>query len=267
MATSLTIDSWCSWLRVAGRRPGTIALRSRQVRQVLRDLNAEPSDVTEAQLLGWLSQHDYAPETRQSYRAALRSFFTWAVDYAGLPASPADRLPGSRIPRRRPRPLPEAHYAATQPHTDADKLAMLLAGASGLRRGELAGIHRRHFTLDPDGWTLTVTGKGGDTRTVPVPDGAAALLPTSWLYPSPVAHRDHLTPQAVGQRLSKLLPDGWTTHSLRHRAATRAYATTRDLRAVQELLGHSSPATTAIYTAVPQDALRRAVNDNARAAC
>jgi site-specific recombinase XerD len=54
--------------------------------------------------------------------------------------------------------------------------------------------------------------------------------------------------------MSATLPDGITAHQLRHRFATAAYAHQRDLRAVQELLGHASPATTARYTAVPDRA-------------
>lgn len=56
-----------------------------------------------------------------------------------------------------------------------------------------------------------------------------------------------------------MLPDGWTTHTLRHRFATVSYAGTRDLLAVQELLGHSRPETTRGYVQLPQDALRAAV--------
>ena len=59
--------------------------------------------------------------------------------------------------------------------------------------------------------------------------------------------------------LSQVLPPGWSAHSLRHAFASRAYAGTRDLRAVQTLLGHSKPETTARYTAVPDGALAAAV--------
>lgn len=55
------------------------------------------------------------------------------------------------------------------------------------------------------------------------------------------------------------LGDGWTTHSLRHRFATQAYRATRDIRAVQQLLGHSSPTTTARYVLVDEDSLAAAV--------
>lgn len=63
----------------------------------------------------------------------------------------------------------------------------------------------------------------------------------------------------VGKVLARLLGQGWSAHTLRHAAASRWYAVERDLRAVQELLGHSKPETTARYTAVPGDARRAAV--------
>ena len=59
--------------------------------------------------------------------------------------------------------------------------------------------------------------------------------------------------------LARTLPDAWTTHTLRHRFASAAYAADRDIRAVQELLGHASVSTTQIYTAIPAEAARRAV--------
>jgi integrase len=55
--------------------------------------------------------------------------------------------------------------------------------------------------------------------------------------------------------MCKLLPDHWTTHTLRHRAGTRAYAGTHDLLAVGALLGHSKPETTMRYCMLPDDAL------------
>jgi site-specific recombinase XerD len=70
----------------------------------------------------------------------------------------------------------------------------------------------------------------------------------------------HLTSGYVSKLVSDALPPGWTAHTLRHRFASVAYSADRDIRAVQELLGHASVATTQIYTAIPKDALRRAVN-------
>jgi integrase/recombinase XerC len=66
-------------------------------------------------------------------------------------------------------------------------------------------------------------------------------------------------PDYVGKRVKAALGGTWTTHSCRHRFATRAYAGTHDLRAVQLLLGHSKPETTARYVAVAHDDLLAAV--------
>ena len=68
-----------------------------------------------------------------------------------------------------------------------------------------------------------------------------------------------LTPAHVGKIVSRLLPEAWTCHTLRHRCATVAYHASHDLRAVQELLGHAKPETTAAYTLVPQDSVRALV--------
>jgi integrase/recombinase XerC len=59
--------------------------------------------------------------------------------------------------------------------------------------------------------------------------------------------------------MAAALPDHWTAHTLRHRFATRANCGSRNLRAVQVLLGHSSVATTERYTAVDADEIRAAM--------
>jgi integrase/recombinase XerC len=69
-----------------------------------------------------------------------------------------------------------------------------------------------------------------------------------------------VSPAWVGEACSAALPDGWTLHCLRHRFATRAYAKTHDLRAVQLLLGHSSPAVTQCYVGVSGADLRSAMS-------
>ena len=59
--------------------------------------------------------------------------------------------------------------------------------------------------------------------------------------------------------MREVLPPGWTMHQLRHRFASRAYRGTRNLRAVQMLLGHESISTTQRYTAVDDGELRAAM--------
>jgi site-specific recombinase XerD len=63
----------------------------------------------------------------------------------------------------------------------------------------------------------------------------------------------------IGDHISRLLPDGYAAHTLRHRFATTAYAATHDLFVVAELLGHESVETTEHYVAMPDGRLREAM--------
>lgn len=76
---------------------------------------------------------------------------------------------------------------------------------------------------------------------------------------SPGAEEEHRSPHHVGKLMAGALPDHWTAQALRHHFATRAYRGSRNLRAVQVLLGHSSVATTERYTAVDDDEIRAAM--------
>ena len=62
----------------------------------------------------------------------------------------------------------------------------------------------------------------------------------------------------IGDHISRLLPDGYAAHTLRHRFATTAYGVTHDLFVVAELLGHESVETTEHYVAMPDGRLREA---------
>jgi integrase len=138
---------------------------------------------------------------------------------------------------------------------------LLLAAHAGLRRAEVAAVRTTDVERDLIGYSLRVRGKGGVVRRVPLSSALTLLLAElepGWAFPSP--RGGHLTPAHVGKLISQALGSGVTGHQLRHRFASRAYAAERDLRAVQELLGHARPETTARYTAVPFEAGRRAVD-------
>lgn len=257
------ISEWHDWLRAADRPPTTRYLRDYQLRRFAsQHADLRPEDITLDVLTDWLGGQRWSTETRRSYRAALRSFFGWAHLTGRLEANPAGLLPPIKRAEGLPRPTPlkivgEA-MANAPPRT---RLMVVLAVRQGLRRGEIARVHKDDLTADLHGWSLRVHGKGRRERVVPLDDDVARLI-FEWprdghLFPGKVD--GHLSPARVGELVSGVLGPGWATHSLRHRFATMAYAGARDLFAVQALLGHQSPETTKRYVELPLDSLREAV--------
>lgn len=267
------LGAWEAYMVSAGMPASTITLRLYHLMRFTREVQGgDPLAAHTDVILAWLGSKTWSPNTRRSYRSSLRAFYRWAVDAGHLETSPAEALPPVRVPRGVPRPASEDAYRAGLRAADPRvRLAVQLAGACGLRRGEIAASAREHVELDPaGGWCLRVAGKGGHVRLVPLPAGLAAEIlarPPGWLFPS--SHQGgtvHLTPHHLGKLVAAALPGDLTTHTLRHRAGTVAYAATRDLRAVQELLGHAKPETTALYTRVPTETMRAAVDAAAEVA-
>lgn len=249
------IGEWRRWMQAAGRPRSTLRLRCYQLR---RFAELHPVDCSSDAMISWLTSAGWSPETKKSYRAALVCFYRWAQRRGHLDHDPTIDLPPVRTPQRPPRPAPEAALReallAADPRTH---LMLRLAGHHGMRRGEIAQVHTDDILEDLVGHSLIVHGKGAKDRIIPLsPDVADELASClrGWVFPSPQG--GHLTAQHVGKILANALPDGWTAHTLRHRFATVAYAGTKDLLAVQTMLGHSKPETTRGYVLTPQDDLR-----------
>ena len=130
-----------------------------------------------------------------------------------------------------------------------------------MRRAEIAQVHERDLMRDLLGWSLVVHGKGRRDRVLPLTDDQASALRLAcrggWMLPGRI--EGHLSPRRVGELAAEALAEGWTAHTLRHRAATAVHEQTGDLLAVQAMLGHASVATTQRYVATSDDRLRRAM--------
>jgi integrase/recombinase XerC len=153
-----------------------------------------------------------------------------------------------------------------------DSAVLELLYATGIRVSELCGLDASH--LDQGRRTVRVTGKGDKERTVPV--GVPALRAvTRWLDTGrPVlataasgsalflgVRGGRLGPRTARRIVHERLREAGTTrdagpHGIRHSTATHLLEGGADLRSVQEILGHSSPATTQIYTHVSIDRLK-----------
>lgn len=252
-----TIGGWLAWLRLSGLSPATIKLRRDHVRSIARRSKTRyPSELTRAILLAICLEHAWSAEHRKAMRTSLSSFYEWCIGQGLADDNVALCLPKVRAPLPKPRPTPDAIWEKLL--TDADpreRLIALLAGEAGLRRAEIAVVHCDDIYHDGQGWALIVHGKGGKQRVVPLTERLAAEIRTfcsggchRWLFVGQID--GHLSVHYVGELISRLMPPGWSIHKLRHRAATRGFAGSGNLRAVQEFLGHASVATTERYVAV-----------------
>lgn len=267
-------------LEAAGRSMRANEACASYLRRFAKAFPDGPKAVGRGDVSGWMAEHPHwGTSTRRNFLMHLGRFYRWAVATGVVTANPLDGLTRPPTPRGVPRPASQtAVSGAMVDATDRDALMVLLGTLAGLRAAEIAAV--RPSTDVQEGW-LYVTGKGGHQRRVPLhpvlESAIAAELgrrrdtgqpgtgfrnvsqtgPDDYLFPSPGG--GHVTPGAVTARLSKLLPGKATAHTLRHRFASEAYASCLDLRAVQELLGHADPKTTARYTAVPAGQLVAAV--------
>ncbi|SKT96139.1 tyrosine-type recombinase/integrase [Mycobacteroides abscessus] len=265
------IEGYRQHQQAAGRPATTIATRLSHITRIARALDMPANRVAGKALKAWFAtQTQWSIETRRGYRNSARSFFGWAHNEGLIDTNPSIDLPHVTAPVPLPKPAPDRVWKESLFAADARTTVMLhLACGAGMRRAEVAQVHTSDLIESFDGYQLIVHGKGNKKRVIPITDEIAAMIqrgaaghtpgcsPTGWLFPGD--NNGHLSARWVGTLCSKAMPEVWTMHKLRHRFATRAYRATRNIRAVQKLLGHASVATTQIYTAVDDHEMRAAV--------
>ena len=255
------LGAYLAWMRGARKSEGTIYQHSYQLRRYARATGNDPTPVTLEQLSDYMASLDaLGASSRRSARQAIRAFYSWGELVRGWD-NPARHLPTIKAPRGVARPAPEHSVKVGLATKDVRTRMMIrLAVAAGMRCREICQVHTDHLRRDLVGWSLVVQGKGDRQRLVPLPDDVALDIrdhDAGYLFPGRID--GHLSPARVSELISEALPPGITAHMLRHRYGTRAYNLGgKDLRAVQELLGHAYATTTQIYVGVEDDALRRA---------
>lgn len=243
-------------------------------------------------LRGWLAAQASAGAARATLArrtSAVKTFTAWAVRRGLLSSDPAERLQLPKARRTLPAVLRQdqaldamaaAKSGAQQgdPLALRDRLVVELLYATGIRVSELCGLDVDDIDLSHQ--VVRVLGKGNKQRTVPFGEPAADAL-RAWLSNGRPALATAESGPAVllGARGRRLDPRQARTvvhqtvaavngapdigpHGLRHSAATHLLEGGADLRIVQELLGHSTLATTQLYTHVTVARLR-AVHDQA----
>ncbi|MFF2631943.1 tyrosine-type recombinase/integrase [Microbacterium sp. NPDC058021] len=244
------------WMGSTSRADGTMRLRLRHLRELASTV--DPLTATTGDLERLLfRRRENAPETRKSVLSSWRLFYRFAVRKGLRVDDPTLDIESVKIPVRVPRIAPDDAITAALARATVPQRAMILLARYGcLRLTELTTLHTRAR----EGDMLRIVGKGDKERMVGVNDELAHALRTIELQQGPGFYfpgraSPHLHPQSVHKIIYRLT--GCNPHSLRHAGATAAYNATRDLRAVQAMLGHASLATTQRYLHLDAEALRR----------
>ena len=266
-----------------GAARNTILAYGRDLEQAEALIGGALDAATPAQLAklgqGWSS---LAPATLARKVSALRQFFGFLVDEGLREDDPTHALPRPAARRPLPKILShgqvEALFATAEEEAVGDRPAAVrlltlieMLYGSGLRATELVSLPVSAVPRDAP--FMTIMGKGGQARLVPVSRRAGAVLsrwlplrdPKSpWLFPS---RGGHLSRVRLFQLLKELAvradlpPEKLSPHVLRHAFATHLLEGGADLRALQTLLGHADISTTQIYTHVDAARLVKLVNE------
>jgi integrase/recombinase XerC len=244
------------WLRRTGATPITQNYRRGVLDRLARTLPAGLVAATPDDLDAWQAGLTVSISTIAGYTSHVRCFYRWAVEYGVRTDDPTVRLPRTKVPKRRPRPVPDADLrVALACASEPIRTWMVLAAFLGLRAMEIAGM-KREDVVELDGRLyLDGIGKGSKAFRLPIPEHVVPVL------------RPHLTGRggalwrtAPGGRPSRPLDVSaqaaaffrkigmpYTLHQLRHSFGTAIYRQTRDLLLTQDAMRHSTPTMTRLY--------------------
>jgi integrase/recombinase XerD len=243
---------------------------------------AQPADIDSH--LDRLRREKKASASIARSRSAIKGLYTFLLDEGALSVDPSVSASAVRVPSRIPKALSEDHVlrllesiSGDDPLSLRDRAVLELLYGTGARVSEIVTLNLSDLSYD-DG-LLRLIGKGDKERLVPVGRAAHEAV-SSWTSPlgrsrligeKSLSREDqhalflnqrakritrqgiHLMVQKRAERAG--LESAVSPHVLRHSCATHMLAHGADVRVVQELLGHSSVATTQIYTKVSQDHL------------
>jgi len=260
----------------------TRARYSLQISAMARNLHLAPEAVTTADLKRHLvstkRQKSLSNSAVYSQVNAIRAFFKALVDNGVITTNPADPLPLPKRSRKLPTYLTSdelltlLHACESKPR---DHCLLEFIYATGVRLSEAVAMKVDSINLK-EKTALVKSGKGDKDRLVIMSEHACQDI--SHYLKKRTTPSEHLFPNRSGGRLSPRYVEKMiaryarkarisktvTPHVLRHTFATHMLDSNVDIRAIQELLGHSSLATTQIYTHVTPERLRRIITSHPR---
>ncbi|WP_107986375.1 tyrosine recombinase XerC [Neisseria mucosa] len=283
----LSLDGYLKMLGQQGKSAHTLSAYGRDLTELVRLLTEGSSETAQdlkrhdfVAALKRLSQQGLSERTLARKLSAWRQYCGWLVQSGMMDNDPTFNLKAPRLPKRLPKALPQEelnHMLDSAPVDDSlavrDHALFELMYGSGLRLSEIHGLDLGDVLLD-EGW-VSVTGKGRKERQVPLSGKSVKALRA---YLSERVAADGETAlftgkngTRLGQRQIQKRLQAWAVrqgsgqhispHMMRHSYASHLLQSSRDIRAVQELLGHSNLSTTQIYTKLDFDHLAKVYDE------
>lgn len=246
LADPLSLE-WLAWL-VAERDVSRSTLKGRLY--VLRTIGNAGTATREDVEAWWETRRALSRATRNAELSHLRMFYAWCRTWEHREDDPTSRLTAPKIPNGLPRPISRADFRTLLDNLEPDmRRAVCLGGWAGLRISEAARL--TWADIDTESRRIRVEeSKAMRTRVVGIhPVLLDSLLPDvggNVVTAGGKAYSADTLSRKINRAIRRAGVDA-TYHQLRHRFATIALAETGNLLAVSRALGHSSPATTAIY--------------------
>ena len=225
------------------------------------DVNVSTALVTD--FFSYLAERrDYRPRTLHRMISTLSSFYRYLYVQGAVAADPMIRVERPRIKNQELKYLKHSQVIRliNTIENERDRLIVRLIYATGVRVSELCSINIED--IDFEEHTIRVRGKGDKIRTVFVDDETLEEIEhfignkiAGPLFPG--QQGKHLSPRTVQHIFRQYAPPGITPHKIRHSYASELYRRSKNLRVVQENLGHSSIKTTEIYLHTDIDERKR----------
>lgn len=239
------------WLTRSTRGDLSKKWSHKEILRLETDVVVSAPDIT--RYLEFLSQErTYHATTYNRILSCISSFYRFLMMQEVIDANPVPRLDRPKVKEKELRYLKHSQVmrllnTITQ---ERDKLLIRLIYATGVRVSELCTINVED--IDFDDQMIRVSGKGGKIRMVFVDedtlDDIAAITGNRLSGPLfPGQGGNHISPRTVQLIFKKYAPAGITPHKIRHSYASELYRRSRNLRVVQENLGHASIKTTEVY--------------------
>lgn len=274
LMSAQVINEYLRWMKAKHLATGTIKTARHILHGLARRTGVPILDTSPDDIRTWqaIRAEELGPDTLRNHGSYVRGFFHWAMRAGYILTDPTDAFELPSSTRRLPRPIEEDElHDALGAADDHVRAILCLAAFAGLRACEIAGLAWSEVRLTGPKPVIRVTwtsGKGRKERIVDIaPPLADALSALNQRRGGPVIPRldggwGHNRPTRISQVANDYLKSRGLhhrLHSLRHRFGSRVHEESGDIRVTQEALGHSSPATSALYARVARGSVRTAI--------